>query len=277
MCNKLTNTGLEDKVAQTLFIPLYLKAQESLRPDAFFSDPIACQLISDIDYDFSFFKESIKSSVGCAIRSQYFDAKVADFIGHHEECVIVNLGCGLDSRYERVCRLVDSNAAFYHLDLPEVIDFRETILASSEHDISVKGSLFETDWMDLLNKRHPNANFIFVVEGVFMYFDKTKLQSVLIEMAQRFKGSEILFDATNQWMCDNSHRHDSLKYTGVRFQLGLDDSYEIESWDKHLKLLSTKYYSDFEEWRRAGWLNYYMLKLIPTFRKASYMVHCSIG
>ncbi|WED23901.1 class I SAM-dependent methyltransferase [Vibrio sp. JC009] len=277
MNNKLDSYGLDDKVAQTLLIPLYMKSREAQNPDAIIHDPIACKLMEELGCDFSFFNKAVKSCIGCALRARYFDDKVIHFVTKHPNSVVVNIGCGLDARYERVRDSICSDAVFYHLDLPEVIEFREQLIPKTEQDTSIKASLFETEWMDSLAKKHQGAAFLFLVEGVFMYFDNQQVKDVFNLLAERFENSEIIFDATSKWMSDNSHRHDTVRYTGARFKLALDDSREVESWHSKLRVLSTTYYSDFDEWKRAGAVNYYMMKLLPKFRKASYLVHCAVS
>lgn len=274
--NKFENCGLDDKVAQTLLIPLYMKSKESRKSDPIINDKVACDLVERLAISFPFLDNAIKSSVGCAIRSRYFDQIAIKFTNKHRNTVIVNLGCGLDTRYERIEHFVDPSALFYHLDLPEVINFRQSLLTPNLSDIALKGSLFDLQWMEELKSKHPNTPFLFMIEGVLMYFEKTKVEAVLSELAQQFNDSEILFDASNTWMKNNSHRHDSVKYTGAKFELALDNSEEINQWHKKLTVLSTKYYSDFKEWRRVGILTYYFMKLIPQFRKASFIVHCKI-
>lgn len=40
--------------------------------------------------------------------------------------MVVNIGCGLDTRYQRIKE--KKNAVFYELDLPEVMALRERLL-----------------------------------------------------------------------------------------------------------------------------------------------------
>ena len=42
------------------------------------------------------------SEVGCVIRGWYFDHAIRRFIDTHTRPVVVNVGCGLDTRYQRV-------------------------------------------------------------------------------------------------------------------------------------------------------------------------------
>jgi O-methyltransferase involved in polyketide biosynthesis len=213
-------------------------------------------LMNKIDYDFSKYKNAVRSSVGVAIRVKYFDELTADFIQKHKNPIVVNVGCGLDTRYKRLGPEITGNAVFYELDIPEAIELRERFLHESENDIYLKGSIFETDWMDELKDKHPQAPFLFVAEGVLMYFEKERVKRVFVNLSERFSTSQILFDVTSSWMCKNSHRHDSVKHTNAPFKLALDDDKEIEDWAKNLKLESVRHFGDFKEWKRCGFMTY---------------------
>jgi O-methyltransferase involved in polyketide biosynthesis len=43
---------ITDGIAETLFITLYTKAEETTRKDPIIVDKIACELVDKIDYDF---------------------------------------------------------------------------------------------------------------------------------------------------------------------------------------------------------------------------------
>lgn len=43
---------INDQIANTLFIPLYMRFKESRRPNGIMNDHLACELINRIDYDF---------------------------------------------------------------------------------------------------------------------------------------------------------------------------------------------------------------------------------
>ena len=115
---------IENAVSETLLIPLYIKYLSSQQPDPILYDAAACRLIPQIEYDFSKFDHAYRSIAGTAIRAHYFDNMTADFIRHRKNPVIVELGCGLDSRHERLGNRA-GEAPFYLLDLPDVIALRE--------------------------------------------------------------------------------------------------------------------------------------------------------
>jgi O-methyltransferase involved in polyketide biosynthesis len=95
-----------DNVAETLLIPLYIRAIESQRPDALLKDEKAVALVRQMDYDFSpIMQAGIDEhvQVALALRNREFDRYARDFMARHPEAVVVHIGCGLDARFERVC------------------------------------------------------------------------------------------------------------------------------------------------------------------------------
>ncbi|MBU4190985.1 MAG: class I SAM-dependent methyltransferase, partial [Proteobacteria bacterium] len=95
-------TNITDAVADTLFIPLYMRCLETGRPDAIISDPDACRIVGSLDYDFSKYDKATRSQVGVCLRVKHFDGITRRFIDAHDDPVIVSIGCGLDSRANRL-------------------------------------------------------------------------------------------------------------------------------------------------------------------------------
>lgn len=93
----------ENIVAETLLIPLYMRAKENRRKNPILCDKLAEQLVENIEYDYSRFDGAKLSEVGCVIRGWYFDHAIRRFIDTHTRPVVVNVGCGLDTRYQQ-CR-----------------------------------------------------------------------------------------------------------------------------------------------------------------------------
>ena len=111
---------------------------------------MAEQLVNSIEYDYSQFDGAKMSEVGCVVRGKYFDDAIRRFILSHSHPVVVNVGCGLDTRYQRIGN--DQTAVFYELDLPEVIDLRRKLIPETGEDRYIAASLLETGWMDALKK-----------------------------------------------------------------------------------------------------------------------------
>ena len=115
-------------VPETLLIPLYNRAMESQRPDAMVKDEKAVELVTKMPLDFSRVRQIPMTELLKVMRIMFtreFDRYARDFLDRHPGAVVVHLGCGLDSRFERVD---NGYVEWYDLDLPEVIDLRRKYL-----------------------------------------------------------------------------------------------------------------------------------------------------
>ncbi|WP_109078007.1 class I SAM-dependent methyltransferase [Aggregatibacter kilianii] len=264
---------IQDAVSETLLIPLYMRYHESLKPDPIIHDEEAMRLIPQIDYDFSKFDTAIRSSVGSAIRAVYLDEVTKTFIQRHQQPIIVMIGCGLDSRNKRVGD-IGNHVPFYELDLPDVIALRRQLLPPADNEILLAASALETDWMDELRTQHPHASFLFVIEGVLMYFSEAQVKKLFKDLAARFSGGEIAFDIGSTWMSRNSQKHhDVMKHMRAQFDYGCDDDHEMERWAHNLQLISAKYMFDFPTWKRIGLLKAAIMWIVPTVRRSYRFLH----
>lgn len=268
---------IDDAVSETLLIPLYMKYLVARQPDPILYDETALRLVPQLDYDFAKFDTARGSIVGTAIRARYFDQCTADFIRRHPNGVVAVLGCGLDARCQRLGEAA-RHTPFYQLDLPEVAALRERLLPPQENETLLAASAFDTEWMDEVRRLHPHAPFLFVIEGVLMYFPKDTVRGLLTDLAQRFPNSEMLFDVCNSWMVRHSHRHDALKHSRARFVFGCDDDREMEGWSPGLHLVAARYMAtDFPEWRRVGRAAYWLMRLLPFLRRSYRLLHYRTG
>jgi O-methyltransferase involved in polyketide biosynthesis len=270
------NPSLQNNIAETLFITLYMKSQETLNDDPILFDTTSLELVDQIDYDFSKFSNAERSAVGVCVRARYFDKMVTNFIKEKDHPIVVILGCGLDSRFHRIGE-INEKATFYEIDLPEVIELRERLIPPQDNDIYVPISVLDVSWMDTIKELHPDGSFLFVAEGLFMYFDKVQLRNLLVDFTEHFKDAEIYFDIVNKWMSKNSHLHDSVKFTDAEFKSGFDDDREFESWTDGLTYLDTKLFTSEKNMKKRLGMSYYLLKLIPRFKYAGRMLHYRIN
>lgn len=95
--SKITVESL-DNVAETLLIPLYIRAIESQRPDALIKDEKAVALVRQMDYDFSWIEQARIDEhvrVALVLRNREFDRYAQDFMARHPEAVVVHIGTDL--------------------------------------------------------------------------------------------------------------------------------------------------------------------------------------
>jgi len=166
--SETTNQDLSG-VAETLLIILYLRAMESQRPDALIKDEKAVELVTHMSYDFDRIRQiplSEGNKVVAVLRDREIDRYARDFLSRHPEAVVVHIGCGLDSRFERVAEC-NSQVEWYDLDLPDVIELHRKFIGDERDRYHLLGcSVFDSAWMDTVSA-HRQRPFLFLAEGVF--------------------------------------------------------------------------------------------------------------
>ena len=233
----------DNAVVETTLIPLYMRARESRRDDAILRDPMAERIISRIDYDFTKLNKAPLSYVGCVVRGRYYDERAQKFINEHPTPIVVNIGCGLDTRYQRIAD--KRNALFYELDLPELMEIRRKLIPEEGSDRYLTGSLLETDWLDMLHSKHPDGDFLFIAEGVLMYFTEEQVKALLKAITDRFSAGEVDFDVCGPMMVKRGVRPDSMKGFQAQIRCGIEDGHEVERWEPRLQLIEQRLYMDF--------------------------------
>ena len=191
-------------------------------------------MLAQIDYDFSKFKNIVMSQVGCCGRAQIFDNEAQKFIAAHPDAVVVQLGAGLDARFERLGR--PQITAWYDLDLPEVITLRRQLLPeSTNHYFAI--SLFDESWMQTVAAHGKPV--LLLCEGVLMYFDTDTVKDWLATLARQLPQATLVFDIVPPVLVGKAKRHDALGKMGKEapeFKWSLKDNRELEQWLPGLKL-----------------------------------------
>ena len=248
-------------VPETMLITLWAKAQETNHPNPILRDSEAVRIVKEIDYDFSRFKKAKFSQVGCCIRAGLIDREIQNFLTESPDAVVVQIGAGIDARYERLGRPKVTH--WYDLDLPDAIALRRQLLTESEHNTYLSYSMFDFEWMDRV--RSHDKPLLFVIEGVLMYFDPLQVREFFEEVCRRFDDVTVLFDMLAPTLVGNAKYHDSLSKVGdsVQFRWSLLDSHEMESWHPKIHLVKEYFMSDYDQGRYP--LLFRILYRIPYF------------
>jgi O-methyltransferase involved in polyketide biosynthesis len=181
-------------VAETLLIPLYNRAMESQRPDAIMKDEKAVALVKQMSYDFDQVRKIRvfeANKVARIMLTREIDRYARDFLSRHPEAVVVHIGCGLDSRFERVD---NGKVEWYDLDLPDVIGLRRKFIGDEGERYHLLGcSVLDDAWLETL-KVHSQRPFLFLAENVFVYFKEAQVKTLVLRLRDHFPGAELVFD-----------------------------------------------------------------------------------
>src|SRR5512136_1650830 len=253
-------------VSQTLLIPLYFRAMEGQRPDALIRDPKAVDLVGQLDYDFSSIQRLKNDSVNYLLRMTEFDRLAWAFLVEHPGRVIVDLGCGLDTRFERVD---NGQVEWYGLDLPEVIDVRKELLEETPRSHFIGCSVLDLSWMDALSGQ-AGKPILFLAEAVLVYLEEADVKQLVQALAGRFPGAELVCEAYSPVVIRLHPRPAAV----AQPRWGLKDDRDVEAWAPGIRLLSQWYYFDQPEPRLGA---FQLMRHFPFIARMVRIVHYRLG
>lgn len=215
------------EIEETSLITVWARAEETRKPHALFRDLRAVRIVDSLDYDFDRFDGAWASQVGTCVRARAVDGRVARFMDAHPGATVVELGPGLDGRFER---LDDGRVRWIEVDLPDAMALRQRFFPASPRCTQLVGDLLGAGWTDEVLAHVGDGPVLFVAEGVFPYFDAAQIRAVLGQIARAFPGALVGFDVMSSFMIRYQAWHDSLRHVKAEFQWGTDDLAEIEGW-----------------------------------------------
>ncbi len=257
-------------VSKTLFLPLYFRAMETRRADPIVVDDKAAELAECIDFDFSVFENDPLLQTAAMMRVREFDELVKARLDEHPRSVVVNLGCGLGTRFYRV----DNGHVIWHeLDLPPVIDLRRSFFEETDRHRCIAGSLFDTDWMETIAAPDPER-LLFLAEGVLMYFKEARIRRLVENLKDRFPGCLFMFDALSYIQALMSYFNASMIAMRAGVQWALPNNRALEAWGSDITFIEERFYFD-RPMPRPTWIN--MLRMFPHISRGFSIVTYRLG
>jgi len=182
--------------------------------------------------------------VHICVRARKYDGYARDFVARHPGGCVVNLGCGLDTRFWRVD---NGRLQVYDLDLPEMIALKRELVPETDRYHLIGRSVLDHRWMDRLAAEQTGP-FQFLAEGLLMYLPSDRVQALILALRSRFPGSELVFETVNsvwlkpwlKWMVNLKMQKELGLGRGTEFHFGIRNGRELEEWSPGIRLL--------EEW-----------------------------
>ncbi|MBE0537360.1 MAG: class I SAM-dependent methyltransferase [Phycisphaerae bacterium] len=251
-------------IPKTLLIPLRGRYLETKRANGIVSDPKSIEIIDSLEHDFATCELPWDSQMLISVRTEILDEAIHRFFNAHTDGVVVNLGCGLDTRLHR---LDDGRIEWYDLDLPEAIEIRRQFFAENGRYRFIGKSVFDYTWMDDVPNDRPT---LFIAEGLFCYFTEAQVREILFAIKDRFARSEIVFEIFSPLMSLAWHRNPHLRGALSLFKWSLKTGRSLEKWDGGINFIEEWNYFDRHplRWR---WMRYF--RFIPPLRKVMRVVH----
>ena len=208
-------------VQETLFIPLAARARETRRRRPVLRDPKAAEILASVDFDTTKYGRGWGGAI-TVLRTAIFDYWVSDFLTEHPAGTVVEIGTGLNTRFERVGA---GQAHWFDLDLPDTIELRRRFFADSGRRRMVAASVLDQDWLPAAGDS-PGPYF-FAAEGVLVYLDQAP--QVIARIARGFPGALIALDTYSQRTLGQQHRLAARKHMDALWAWSCDDPRTLES------------------------------------------------
>lgn len=205
-----------DNVNKTLYIPLYGKAYVS-RKNIILQDKKAEELWERAGIQLKGKSRSKWLAYYMAMRSAIYDAWTERELENNPNAVIMHIGCGLDSRNERISA---KYTKWYDIDFPEVIEERRKYYTESDEYHMMPADMRADTWKEQID---ANQDAIIILEGVSMYFKPDELTKLLSDVCQHFNSVDLLMDCYTERAAKASKYKNPINDVGVTVVYGYDD------------------------------------------------------
>jgi len=226
---KITLTG----APATMLATLYGRALDSCSPNSVLNDTAAADAVARLDYDFSKTRMTGTRAVSVAIRAKVLDTWASQFLVEHPSATVLHLGCGLDTRVQRLNPL--PSVRWFDVDLPEVMEVRSHLLPWPSGDYHlISSSVTDSEWLSSVPDDRPT---VAVFEGLSMYLTQEQGHSLIQRITSRFPSGQLLFDVYGTLGIKLQKLVPAVQNAGATLHWGVDDPREIEALHQGLQCL----------------------------------------
>lgn len=273
-------------VSKTAVATLRSHVIESKGKNPIMNDPMAVyclekmlSLFSDRDRALLLDRKLLSSLTShIALRARKYDSIVNDFIRNNPAPVVVNLGCGFDTRFWRID---NEKCRYLELDLPEVIELKKKILKEHLNYELIGCSVLDVSWIDKITAI-SDQHVILIAEGLFMYLEKGAVINLINKIADSFRNSRLVLEVvTEKYTRGLWKKIVAMKIkralgldAGSYYNFGVGDAHEMESYGKGIKIIDEWSYVEDDDIRPA------ILKLFKnsrTFTKTQWTVTAALN
>ena len=247
-------------VQRVALLTVRLRALDARSDAPILGDALSVQVAERLGLDLSASKVPRSMVRVHAVRDRMLDRVVSGFIAGHPTAVVVDLGCGLDTRRYRCDP--PPGVDWYDVDLPAVIGLRERLLSAGAHLIGA--DVTTSAWLDGLPRERPA---IVVTNGLMLLLTADAFIALARAVTAHFDSGEFAFNAYSRLAMRNSRRAARYVKNGpwslpAAVGDGIDDPREAETWGARLSLVEEQFMAEAPEinlwppvWRTVARLN----------------------
>ncbi|MBR4960879.1 MAG: class I SAM-dependent methyltransferase [Clostridia bacterium] len=205
-----------NSINKTLYIPLYGKAYVSGK-GILLEDKKSEEIWASEGFALRGRSSSKWLAYYMGMRSAVFDTWLRQQMSTRDEAVVVQIGCGMDSR---VLRVGAKKHRWYDVDFCEVIEERKRYFSETDDYKMLAGDVRDSSWLAGIPERECA---IVVMEGVSMYLTHGELQELTARLCAHFEKVYVLMDCYTVFAAKMSGYKNPVKDVGVTQVYGMDD------------------------------------------------------
>jgi len=217
-----------DDVNETLFYPLIARYLETNKKDGILHDPKSAEILKGLDYDIAKAKMPLVEGLGICLRTSIIDNVAKKFMKTNPDGIVVNLGCGLDTRFSR---LDNGRLLWFDLDLPETIALRKHFFTETSRNRFIAKSALDFSWAEEIPRGKPT---FFIAEGLSYYFTEDENKDLLRTMKTHFPGAEYVFETLHPFFLKLYKKKESDEHLSSKVSFlirwGVKSGRELERW-----------------------------------------------
>jgi O-methyltransferase involved in polyketide biosynthesis len=223
----------------TALITLYARWLDSKDRHSFLNDQWARAAMNHLDFDFSQLAPLNYARFTIAARTHLLDIWVERYLSTHSRAVVLDLGCGFDSR---VFRLDPSPThQWFDVDFPDIAQMRSQLLPQRHNQTNIGASLTESSW---LNQIPNDRAAIVIADSVLMFMAEDDVLNLFSRLANHFPQGEFVFTSYSAMVKRRETKRGLppffVKYQIAPTQWTTTDSGETENLDPRFHLLERR-------------------------------------
>lgn len=233
MKEKVKITGVPETMIQTL----YAMAKETQKNNAKIKDDIAVEIVEKLDYDFSKADNDKTMASGVIARTIVLDKMVGEYLDTHSDTVVVNIGCGMDTR---CYRMQGKYKHWYNIDLPETIEIRKRFLTENGPVYQIAKSAMDISYTDDIE--YNKENVLVIIEGLSMYLHENDIRQIFSIIEKAFNKSTVMIETMSPFFVKHM-KEKSIEGSNAKFSWGVKNGKDLQqivpafNWKRDVSLV----------------------------------------
>ena len=196
--------------------------QEQKKQNAKIKDEIAVELVEKLDYDFSMADKDNAMNYGVIARTIVLDRMVEQYLKKHENTVVVNIACGLDTR---CCRMKGKYLRWYNVDLPETMKIRSQFLTETDSVYQIAKSVMDDSYIDDID--YHGKNILVIIEGLTMYLYEKDIRKMFSIIDKSFQKVTVMVETMSPFVVKHV-KEKSIEGSNAKFIWGVKNGKELQ-------------------------------------------------